>query len=100
MKKSQLYCGFRYLNYILRTFFYALGLALLFATFALNPALAQFKDFLMVLHTQVFWQVVSLAAITLASADLAFSGNVNKANDVLFNTVGRLRDSSANKTAR
>lgn len=88
------------MNYILRTFFYSLGLALLFATFALNPNTAQFKDFLMVLHTTVFWQVVGLAAITLAGADLIFTGTANKAMDVLHNTIDRLRNTSANKTTR
>lgn len=88
------------MNYILRTFFYALGLALLFASFALNPATAQFKDLLMVLHTPIFWQVVCFVAITLASADLVFTGNASKAIDVLLNTVDRLRNTSANKTAR
>ena len=88
------------MNYILRTFFYALGLALLFATFALNPSTAQFKDLLVVLHTTVFWQVVGLAAVTLAGADMVFTGNASKAIDVLFNTVARLRNTSVNKTVR
>lgn len=88
------------MNYILRTFFYALGLATLFAAFALNPATAQFKDFLMVLHSVTFWQVVGLAAITLAGADLVFTGTYSKAIDVLFNVVDRLRNSGVSKTVR
>lgn len=89
-----------HMNYILRTFFYALGLALLFASFALDPATAQFKDLLTVLHTTIFWKVVSLAAVTLAGADLVFSGNANKAIGILFNLVDRLRSARANKAVR
>lgn len=88
------------MNYILRTFFYALGLAMLFAAFALNPATAQFKDFLVVLHSAIFWQVVALAAITLAGADLVFTGTYSKAIDVMFNVVDRLRNSGESKTAQ
>lgn len=87
------------MNYILRTFFYSLGLVLLFATFALNPSAAQFKDLLAMIHASIFWQAVGFVAITLAGADLVFSGNANKAIDVLFNTVARLRATRASKAS-
>jgi hypothetical protein len=87
------------MNYILRNFFYALGLALLFAAFALNPATAQFKDLLLVMHTTIFWQAIGVAAITLIGADLIFTGTYSKAIDVVFNTADRLRKARANKTA-
>jgi len=88
------------MNYALRTFFYSLGLALLFAAFALNPATAQFTDMLSVLHTAIFWQIVGLIAMTLCGANLVFSGNAQKAVDVAFNTVARLRAPGASKRGR
>lgn len=88
------------MNYFLRTFFYSLGLALLFAAFALNPATAQFADMLSVLHTAIFWQIVGLVAMTLCGADLVFSGNAHKAVDAASNMVGRLRDSVADNRVR
>jgi len=62
------------MTYILRIFFYALGLCLLICAYALNPATAAFRDLLVILHAGDFWQAVGLAFLTLIGADLVLSG--------------------------
>jgi hypothetical protein len=52
----------RQMDQLLRNFFYALGIATLLALHSMNPEVAQFKDVLLLLHTENFWY--NVAALT------------------------------------
>ncbi|WP_298150670.1 hypothetical protein [Flavobacterium sp.] len=79
------------MNYILRTFFYSLGLVLLLCAWATSPDTAQFKDFIVLLHSENFWQIVFGVAVTITGADFIFSSKMDSTFDMIFRFVNRLR---------
>lgn len=80
------------MNYLIRTFFQALGFALLLGAFAADPQKAEFRDFVLLLHLQGFWQIVVLNAMALMSVDMIFGGNVSAAINTACNVGKRVRE--------
>lgn len=88
------------MTHILRMFFYSIGLAQLLAVLALDPAKAQLKELVALIHTFSFWQIVGLATATLIGADLVFSGKWSATVDAAFNLTNRLRVARKSASAR
>lgn len=88
------------MTYILRMFFFSLGLALLLSTWAMDPTNAQFKDLVALIHMSNFWQIVGLATATLIGADLVFSGKWSAFVDAPFNIAKRLREDRKSAATR
>lgn len=89
----------RSMTYILRMFFYSIGLALLLAVLALDPTKAQFKDLVALIHTFSFWQIVGLSTAMLIGAELVFSGKWSATVDAAFNVAKRFRDARKSASA-
>lgn len=62
------------MNFILRNFFYGVGLTMLFLMSQLPAETAQFGDLVAFLRTDVFWKTVGCVAAILAGLDFALSG--------------------------
>lgn len=62
------------MNFVLRNFFYGVGLTMLYLMTQLPPETAQFGDLVAFVHAAVFWKTVGCVAVLLAGLDFALSG--------------------------
>ncbi|MCU6502225.1 hypothetical protein LPN04_30970 [Rugamonas sp. A1-17] len=79
------------MKYVLSVFFSSFGIAMLAGAWSLDPAIAQFKDFLSLLHVEGFWSIVFVIAMLRTGIDMIFSGAWAATVEVAINTVNRLR---------
>jgi hypothetical protein len=85
-------------NYLIRTFFQSFGFALLIGAFALDPQKTEFRDFVLLLHLQGFWQIVILNAMALLGVDMIFGGHVSVAISTACNVSKRIRENHLSLT--
>lgn len=57
------------MNFVIRNFFYAVGLVALFALYSLDPAAAQFGDLVRLTHSPVAQKAVGLVTLILCALD-------------------------------
>lgn len=70
------------MNTILRNFFYALALVILWAMYSMNVETAQFKDVLVLLHSSDFWQTTGITTVILITLQLFMVGGLSARSDI------------------
>lgn len=66
------------MNYVLRAFFNSLVLAVLIVAWQLDPATAQLRDLLFVLHSKAFLGIVTVLTVALLQLDWLLTGKLGR----------------------
>lgn len=64
------------MNFIVRNFFYGVGLTTLWLMSQLSPETAQLRDLVALMHSSAFWQISGCVGAMLAGMDLVLSGRL------------------------
>jgi hypothetical protein len=64
------------MNFILRNFFYGIGLTTMYLMSKLSPETAQFRDLVTIFHAPAFWTIAGCVAAMLAGLDLMLAGRL------------------------
>lgn len=62
------------MNFVLRNFFYGVGLVTLWLMAHLSPEKAEFRDLVVIMHAPAFWSISGCVAAMLAGMDFVLSG--------------------------
>ena len=84
------------MNFILRNFFYGVGLTMLYLMYQLPAQTAEFAHLVAFVHAAAFWKTVSCVAVILAGLDFALSGRPTiSARPAVFNEGGSVSKPAA-----